>query len=188
LPPFRSRLSWASVQAVEGKLLSVVLSWIVALIVLSAALYVGYFAYATRRIAAEAEKAVPPSGKFVDIDGNRIHYAEAGEGRPILFIHGLGAQFHQFEHPLFNRLEGELPLVALDRPGSGYSVGAPRERRGQRAGARDRSLHGQGRPGKAARRRPFAGRHHLARHCHRAPRQDFRTGAAFAVYALQRED
>lgn len=100
------------------------LSWIVALIVLGGLLYVGYFAYATRRIAAQAEKAVPPAGRLVDVDGNRIHYIEAGQGRPILFVHGLGAQFHQFRHPLFPHLRGEFRLVALDRPGSGYSVRA----------------------------------------------------------------
>lgn len=101
-----------------------VLSWILALAVLGAVLYVGYFAYVTRRIAAQAERTVPPAGKFVDVDGNRIHYIEAGQGRPILFIHGLGAQFHQFRHPLFGRLEGDFRLVALDRPGSGYSTRA----------------------------------------------------------------
>ena len=115
--------------------MTVVLSWVVALILLGAVLYVGYFAYATRRIAAEAEKAVPPAGKFMEVDGNRIHYAEAGEGRPILFIHGLGAQFHQFRHPLFKRLEGDFHLVALDRPGSGYSVRA----RGASAGVSEQA-------------------------------------------------
>jgi pimeloyl-ACP methyl ester carboxylesterase len=93
-------------------------------LIAGAALYFGYFAWLTRRIAADAERRVPPFGKFVDVDGNRIHYCEAGEGRPILFIHGLGAQFHQFRHPLFPHLDKEFRLVALDRPGSGYSVRA----------------------------------------------------------------
>jgi len=101
-----------------------ILSWLLAAVVLGAAIYVGYYALATRRIAAEAERRVPPSGKFVDVEGNRIHYVESGEGKPILFIHGLGAQFHQFRHPLFSRLDKEFRLVALDRPGSGYSVRA----------------------------------------------------------------
>lgn len=74
----------------------------------------------TRRIAAEAERMVPPSGKFIDIDGNRIHYVEKGAGRPILFIHGLGAQLHQFRSTLFDKIEG-YRLIAIDRPGSGYS-------------------------------------------------------------------
>jgi pimeloyl-ACP methyl ester carboxylesterase len=95
--------------------------WVVPAAAAAGALVAGYFVYATRRIAAEAERLVPPAGKFVDIDGNRIHYVEQGEGRPILFIHGLGAQLLQFRHPLFSRLDG-YRLVALDRPGSGYSL------------------------------------------------------------------
>ena len=104
--------------------MAAVVSSVLAVLVIGAALVAGYFVFATRRIAARAEKAVPPSGKFIDIDGNRIHYAEAGAGPAIVFIHGLGAQFHQFEHPLFDRLSGDFHLVALDRPGSGYSVRA----------------------------------------------------------------
>jgi pimeloyl-ACP methyl ester carboxylesterase len=98
--------------------------WILALLLIGASLVASYFILATRKIAAHAEKIVPPSGKFIDIDGNRIHYVEAGEGRPIVFIHGLGAQVHQFRHPLFARLADSYRLVALDRPGSGYSVRA----------------------------------------------------------------
>jgi pimeloyl-ACP methyl ester carboxylesterase len=98
--------------------------WAVALLISGVVLYFGYYAFATRRIAADAERRVPPFGKFVDVDGNRIHYVDVGEGRPILFIHGLGAQFHQFRHPLFPHLDKQFRLVALDRPGSGYSVRA----------------------------------------------------------------
>jgi pimeloyl-ACP methyl ester carboxylesterase len=97
-----------------------ILIWTLLALAVMIALVAGYFAYATRRIAAEAERLVPASGKFVDIAGNRIHYIEQGEGRPILFIHGLGAQLHQFRHPLFDRLD-DYRLIAFDRPGSGYS-------------------------------------------------------------------
>jgi pimeloyl-ACP methyl ester carboxylesterase len=103
---------------------AVVLSWLLAVLVIGVALVAGYFVFATRKIAARAERLVPPSGKFIDIDGNRIHYAEAGQGRAIVFVHGLGAQFHQFRHSLFARLQGDFHLIALDRPGSGYSVRA----------------------------------------------------------------
>lgn len=102
-----------------------IIAIVLALLAAGFVAYLGYYAWLTRRIAADAERQVPPSGKFVDIDGNRIHYIEAGQGRPILFIHGLGAQFHQFRHPLFPRLKDDFRLVALDRPGSGYSVRAP---------------------------------------------------------------
>jgi pimeloyl-ACP methyl ester carboxylesterase len=85
-----------------------------------------WFALATRRIAANAERLVPPSGSFVTVGENRIHYVEKGEGPPILFIHGLGGQLHHFRHPLFDAFGPGYRLIAIDRPGSGYSVRAPR--------------------------------------------------------------
>jgi pimeloyl-ACP methyl ester carboxylesterase len=75
----------------------------------------------TRRLAAEAEKKCPPAGKFIAVDGNRIHYVETGEGRPIVFLHGLGAQLRHFSGPLFGIFGAGYRLIALDRPGSGYS-------------------------------------------------------------------
>jgi pimeloyl-ACP methyl ester carboxylesterase len=93
---------------------------LVALLLLGAAAVAGYWVFATRRITAYSRRMVPVRGKFIDIDGNRIHYVEQGEGRPILFVHGLGAQLHQFRHPLFPLLPG-YRLVAFDRPGSGHS-------------------------------------------------------------------
>jgi pimeloyl-ACP methyl ester carboxylesterase len=101
-----------------------VLGLLAGLLLISLALAVGYFVVLTRRIAARAEKLVPPSGKFVAVGGNRIHYVEQGEGRPILFIHGLGAQLHHFRHPLFGTFGPGYRLISLDRPGSGYSVRA----------------------------------------------------------------
>lgn len=98
-----------------------ILGWVAALVFLLLALVAGYFVAVTRRIAAQAERAVPPGGKFLELGGHRIHYVESGEGRPILFLHGLGGQLHHFKQPLFPELEKEFHLVALDRPGSGYS-------------------------------------------------------------------
>lgn len=84
-----------------------------------------FFAWQTRRIAARAAALVPVTGKFLDVDGNRIHYVEAGEGRPIVCLHGLGGQLHQFSGTIFDELSREFRVIALDRPGSGYSVRAP---------------------------------------------------------------
>ena len=100
-----------------------VIGWIASVILLVAFSVVGYFVLTTRLIAARAERQVPPSGKFLDVGGNRIHYVEMGEGRPIVFVHGLGGQLHHFRHPMFPLLPG-YRLIALDRPGSGYSVRA----------------------------------------------------------------
>ncbi|TPI33666.1 alpha/beta fold hydrolase [Mesorhizobium sp. B3-1-6] len=101
-----------------------VVSWLVAGLLVAVAIIVLALMVATWRIAAKAERLVPACGKFVEIDGNRIHYVEEGDGRPIVFVHGLGAQLHHFRHTLFGRFGAGYRLIALDRPGSGYSVRA----------------------------------------------------------------
>ncbi|CDX11632.1 Lactone-specific esterase [Mesorhizobium sp. ORS 3324] len=101
-----------------------ILLWLVGGLFVAAAGVVLALMLATWRIAARAERLVPACGRFVDIDGNRIHYVEEGEGRPIVFLHGLGAQLHHFRHTLFGRFGAGHRLIALDRPGSGYSVRA----------------------------------------------------------------
>jgi hypothetical protein len=58
---------------------SAVLAWLLGGISLTGCFAVGYFVLATRKIAAAAERAVPPVGTFIDIDGDRIHYVETGE-------------------------------------------------------------------------------------------------------------
>ena len=80
-------------------LVSILLWLLVGLLVL-ALVIVACLVAATLWIAAKAERLVSASGQFVEIDGNRIHYVETGEGRPIVFVHGLGAQLHQFRRYL----------------------------------------------------------------------------------------
>jgi hypothetical protein len=61
--------------------------WVIAAAVLigASAISWGFSAWMTRRI----EAAVPGSGRFVEVDGERFHYYEEGKGPPLLMIHGL---------------------------------------------------------------------------------------------------
>jgi pimeloyl-ACP methyl ester carboxylesterase len=72
--------------------------------------------------ARQVEKRLPPRGRFIDVDGARIHYLDEGSGPALLLVHGLAGQMHNFTHSLFDRLKREHRVVVLDRPGSGYSV------------------------------------------------------------------
>ncbi|MGX9146043.1 alpha/beta fold hydrolase [Mesorhizobium sp. 128a] len=101
-----------------------ILPWLVAGLFVLALVIVACLVAATLWIAVKAERLVPANGRFVEIDGNRIHYVDEGEGRPIVFVHGLGAQLHHFRHTLFGRFGPGYRLIAIDRPGSGYSVRA----------------------------------------------------------------
>jgi len=66
-----------------------ILSWLLGSLLLLAVIIAACLMLATWWIAAKAERLVPALGKFIEIDGNRIHYVEEGEGRPIVFLHGL---------------------------------------------------------------------------------------------------
>jgi pimeloyl-ACP methyl ester carboxylesterase len=75
------------------------------------------------------EALVPPKGRFIEIDGLRLHIVDSGEkpGQtqpPILFIHGLLGQLYNFTYALA-ALFPERRVVLIDRPGSGYSPAAP---------------------------------------------------------------
>lgn len=101
---------------------SALIGTIAAVVFLLGAFGLGYFVLATRRIAADAERCVPPVGKFVQIGGNRIHYVEAGHGPPLLLLHGLGATLMQFRQTLLDDLAQDFRVIAIDRPGAGYSM------------------------------------------------------------------
>ena len=75
--------------------------------------------------ARRVEAALPPQGRFVDIDGNRIHYLDEGSGPAILMVHGLGGQMRNFTYALTDRLKDRFRVVAMERPGAGYSQRAP---------------------------------------------------------------
>jgi pimeloyl-ACP methyl ester carboxylesterase len=92
-----------------------------ALLLTGAAAFLLWQVVRTRRLAGEAERRVPRSGRLANIEGHDIHYVVAGEGPPILFLHGLGGQLMHFRGTLFDRLAPDYRLVAVDRPGSGYS-------------------------------------------------------------------
>ena len=75
--------------------------------------------------ARRAEKLVPPVGRFVTIDGVRLHYLDEGAGPPIFMLHGLASQLQSFTFALSGRLRESYRLIMVDRPGSGYSALAP---------------------------------------------------------------
>jgi pimeloyl-ACP methyl ester carboxylesterase len=78
----------------------------------------GFTAYTARQV----EIADPPRGRFLELDGCRIHYVDEGAGPPLFLIHGLGGQLGNFTYALAGRLAKEFRVIAVDRPGSGYST------------------------------------------------------------------
>ncbi len=87
-----------------------------------AALIGGGLAAFTWAVTKRIEKALPPSGRFIQVGDCRLHYVDAGSGPAIVMIHGLSGQLLNFPKAGFAPLTGDYRVVAIDRPGSGYST------------------------------------------------------------------
>jgi pimeloyl-ACP methyl ester carboxylesterase len=80
------------------------------------------------RRARRAERTQPPAGRFLAIDGVRLHVVERGEGPPVVLIHGNMVSQRDFEASgLMTLLSRNHRVIAFDRPGFGHST-RPRDR------------------------------------------------------------
>lgn len=75
-----------------------------------------------RSKASQAERENPPQGKFVEVDGVRLHYLDRGTGPALVLLHGNGVYSKDFETSgLLQRAAEHYRVIAFDRPGFGYS-------------------------------------------------------------------
>lgn len=72
--------------------------------------------------AWQAQRANPPAGKFIEVDGVRLHYLDRGAGPPLVMLHGRGTMAQELAlSGLFELAAARYRVIALDRPGCGYS-------------------------------------------------------------------
>ncbi len=103
------------------------------LIVIIAAVLGGLAIY-TMRYTAQLDETYGPIGGFVEVDGARLHYIErlpdpaeiTPQGPPIVLLHGASANARDMMISLMNPLaiRGHR-VIAVDRPGHGYSERGP---------------------------------------------------------------
>ncbi|MCG2626773.1 alpha/beta hydrolase [Bradyrhizobium sp. WYCCWR 13023] len=80
-------------------------------------------AIVNRRLADKAQRDNPPQGRFIDIDGVRLHYVERGTGRPLVLFHGNGSMIQDFESSgLIDLAARDYRVIVFDRPGFGHSL------------------------------------------------------------------
>ena len=92
-------------------------------LVLIVALIVAGLVLFAANTARKVEAAVPPCGQFLEIDGQKLHYVDSGGTRPVLvMIHGLGGTLWHYTYALAGKLSPDFRVIAVDRPGSGYSM------------------------------------------------------------------
>ena len=73
-------------------------------------------------LALQAETRNPPIGKWVDVEGVRLHYLEKGFGEPLVLLHGNGTMIADWVlSGLAPVLAQRFRVIAIDRPGFGYT-------------------------------------------------------------------
>lgn len=81
---------------------------------------VTYGRYAIGRFERLEPGSAEAPGSYVDVDGVRIHCVEAGEGEPVVLVHGLNASTYAFRY-IIPELAQRYRAVALDLKGFGHS-------------------------------------------------------------------
>ncbi len=72
--------------------------------------------------AKKAELDNPPIGKFINVDGVKLHYVERGSGEPLVLLHGNGSMIQDFESSgLIDMAAPTFRVIVFDRPGFGHS-------------------------------------------------------------------
>lgn len=70
----------------------------------------------------QAEQENPPNGKFIEVNGVRLHYVDRGQGQPLVLLHGNGTMAQDFDiSGLLDLASDKYRVIAFDRPGYGYS-------------------------------------------------------------------
>jgi pimeloyl-ACP methyl ester carboxylesterase len=91
-------------------------------LLLGSAATLATMAVLVQRRTRKTEYENPPLGKFVDVDGIRLHYIERGEGQPVVMLHGNGTMAEELDvSGVLDAAAERYRVIAFDRPGYGYS-------------------------------------------------------------------
>jgi pimeloyl-ACP methyl ester carboxylesterase len=69
------------------------------------------------------ERAYPPAGRFIDVDGGGLHVLELGPANapPVVLLHGASGNLGDMRMALGERLAAKYRVIMIDRPGHGWS-------------------------------------------------------------------
>lgn len=97
------------------------LGWIVLAVGLVVVTLIAGLYLFSSNLARKVNAGMPPAGTLHDVEGGRIHAVEKGEGPPVVLIHGLFGNLLNFNYGLIDELARSYHVIALDRPGCGWS-------------------------------------------------------------------
>ena len=82
----------------------------------------GLLAGVNAAIARRAERRHPPEGRFITVDGVRLHYTDRGAGNPVVLVHGNAVSGHDYDTSgIAETLARTNRVIIFDRPGFGHS-------------------------------------------------------------------
>ncbi|TFV71382.1 alpha/beta hydrolase [Bradyrhizobium frederickii] len=99
----------------------IVMSVVTALVVLALVTQAGIVA---------VQRAFPPQGEMVEVDGATLHVVDIGPrdaGLPIVMLHGASSNLEAMRRPLGDILAKDHRVILVDRPGHGWSTRARRQ-------------------------------------------------------------
>lgn len=86
---------------------------------LGTVLFAATYLYSLHRVN-QAEAEFPASGRFVTVEGLRLHYVCEGEDRPVVLLHGNAGSLRDWDE-VMERVPPGYRMCAFDRPGHCYS-------------------------------------------------------------------
>jgi pimeloyl-ACP methyl ester carboxylesterase len=76
----------------------------------------------TRLFRWRVERRYPPVGRMVRIGEDDLHVLEAGQGAPVVLLHGASSNLREWTASIFDDVAARHRVVAIDRPGHGWST------------------------------------------------------------------
>jgi len=93
----------------------------VGLFLLALALVLAAGALYTALRVRQFRRLHPAPGQFISAGGEKLHYMRAGLGRPVVLVPGVFGCAHDFSLSFLEPAAKEYDVLAVDRPGHGYS-------------------------------------------------------------------
>ncbi|WP_187437308.1 alpha/beta fold hydrolase [Bradyrhizobium rifense] len=100
------------------------------MIVMSAVTALVLLALVTQAGIVAVQRAYPPQGRMIEVDGAVLHVVDIGPrnaGLPIVMLHGASSNLEVMRHPLGELLAKQHRVILIDRPGHGWSTRARRQ-------------------------------------------------------------
>ena len=76
----------------------------------------------TRIFQWRVEQRYPPAGRLVRVGADELHVLDAGQGAPIVLIHGASSNLREWTASIFDDVAARHRAIAIDRPGHGWST------------------------------------------------------------------